>query len=78
MRVVIDVFGQDYIRTARAKGLGEGTVVMKHALRNYYYLLSRSLLHFPIGCWWFIIIETIFTIPGLGLEIYNSINLITQ
>ena len=35
MRVgVIDVFGQDYIRTARAKGLGEGTVVMKHALRN--------------------------------------------
>ena len=35
MRVgVIDVFGQDYIRTARAKGLGEGKVVMKHALRN--------------------------------------------
>ena len=31
MRVgVIDVFGQDYIRTARAKGLGEGKVVMKH------------------------------------------------
>ena len=75
MRVgVIDVFGQDYIRTARAKGLGEGTVVMKHALRNSLLPIITVFANiFPLAVGGSIIIETIFTIPGLGLEIYNSI-----
>ena len=75
MRVgVIDVFGQDYIRTARAKGLGEGTVVMKHALRNSLLPIITVFANiFPLAVGGSIIIETIFTIPGLGFEIYNSI-----
>lgn len=75
MRVgVIDVFGQDYIRTARAKGLGEGKVVMKHALRNSLLPIITVFANiFPLAVGGSIIIETIFTIPGLGFEIYNSI-----
>ena len=75
MRVgVIDVFGQDYIRTARAKGLGEGKVVMKHALRNSLLPIITVFANiFPLAVGGSIIIETIFTIPGLGLEIFNSI-----
>ena len=75
MRVgVIDVFGQDYIRTARAKGLGEGKVVIKHALRNSLLPIITVFANiFPLAVGGSIIIETIFTIPGLGFEIYNSI-----
>ena len=75
MRVsVIDVFGQDYIRTARAKGLGESKVVMKHALRNSLLPIITVFANiFPLAVGGSIIIETIFTIPGLGFEIYSSI-----
>lgn len=75
MRVgVIDVFGQDYIRTARAKGLGEGSVVLKHALRNSLLPIITVFANiFPLAIGGSIIIETIFTIPGMGFEIYNSI-----
>ncbi|MDB0006437.1 ABC transporter permease [Flavobacteriales bacterium] len=75
MRVgVIDVFGQDYIRTARAKGLGEGKVVMKHALRNSLLPIITVFANiFPLAIGGSVIIETIFTIPGMGFEIYNSI-----
>jgi len=64
---MLEVLGQDYIRTARAKGLSEQTVVIWHALRNALlpaigatgvnlgYLLSGA-----------VIVETIFTWPGLG------------
>jgi peptide/nickel transport system permease protein len=75
MRVgVIDVFNQDYIRTARAKGLGEGKVVMKHALRNSLLPIITVFANiFPLAIGGSVIIETIFTIPGMGFEIYNSI-----
>jgi peptide/nickel transport system permease protein len=75
MRVgVIDVFSQDYIRTARAKGLGEGKVVMKHALRNSLLPIITVFANiFPLAIGGSVIIETIFTIPGMGFEIYNSI-----
>ena len=75
MRVgVIDVFGQDYIRTARAKGLGERKVVMKHALRNSLLPIITVFANiFPLAIGGSVIIETIFTIPGMGFEIYNSI-----
>ena len=75
MRVgVIDVFGQDYIRTARAKGLGEGKVVMKHALRNSLLPIITVFANiFPLAIGGSVIIETIFTIPGMGFEIYSSI-----
>jgi len=75
MRVgVIDVFSQDYIRTARAKGLGEKTVVLKHALRNSLLPIITVFANiFPLAIGGSVIIETIFTIPGMGFEIYNSI-----
>lgn len=75
MRVgVIDVFSQDYIRTARAKGLGEGKVVMKHALRNSLLPIITVFANiFPLAIGGSVIIETIFTIPGMGFEIFNSI-----
>ncbi|MEC8611007.1 MAG: ABC transporter permease [Bacteroidota bacterium] len=75
MRVgVIDVFSQDYIRTARAKGLGERTVVLKHALRNSLLPIITVFANiFPLAIGGSVIIETIFTIPGMGFEIYNSI-----
>ncbi|MGC6490444.1 MAG: ABC transporter permease [Flavobacteriales bacterium] len=75
MRVgVIDVFGQDYIRTARAKGLAENKVVLKHALRNSLLPIITVFANiFPLAIGGSVIIETIFTIPGMGFEIYNSI-----
>ena len=64
---MIDVFSQDYIRTARAKGLQPGRVIWIHALRNALVtiitILGISLSNILIGS---IIIEQVFSIPGLG------------
>jgi len=68
------VSGQDYIRTARAKGLDEKTVRLKHALPNA--LLPAVTLFaevFPLAIGGSVIIESIFTIPGMGSGIYQSI-----
>ena len=64
---VLEVIRQDYIRTARAKGLPEGTVIWKHALRNALIpivtLLGLSLPDLIGGGF---IFETIFAWPGMG------------
>ena len=65
---MLESIRQDYIRTARAKGLGERAVIFKHALRNSLIpiiTLLAGLLPGLIGG--SIIVERIFTIPGLGL-----------
>lgn len=71
---MLDVLGQDYIRTARAKGLSGGAILFKHALKNAFppiltvagttfgYLLSGSF-----------VVETFFTIPGIGNQSIRSI-----
>jgi peptide/nickel transport system permease protein len=71
---MLDVLRQDYIRTARAKGLSTGTVLFKHALKNAFppiltvagttfgYLLSGSF-----------VIERFFRIPGIGDQSISSI-----
>lgn len=71
---MLDVLSQDYVRTARAKGLSTATVLFKHALKNalppiltvsgttFGYLLSGSF-----------VVETFFTIPGIGNESIASI-----
>lgn len=71
---MLDVINQDYIKTARAKGLKESTVIFKHALRNailpvvtYLGPLMAAVL---TGSF---VIETIFTIPGLGSFFVQSI-----
>lgn len=64
---MLDVLGQDYIRTARAKGLGLGTVVLKHGLRNALVtivtILGLSLSNVFIGS---IVVEQVFALPGMG------------
>ena len=72
---MLDVLGQDYIRTARAKGVRDSLVIFKHALRNALipvityvgpmvaYILTGSM-----------VVETVFTIGGLGTEFVRSIN----
>ena len=75
MRVgMIDIVSQDYIRTARAKGLEEKKVILKHALRNSLLpIITVFAAIFPMAIGGSIIIEVIFSIPGMGVEIYNSI-----
>ena len=70
---MLDVLGQDYIRTARAKGLKNNKVIFKHALRNAMgpvityagpmiaYILTGSM-----------VVENIFSVPGLGRLFVNS------
>jgi oligopeptide transport system permease protein len=70
---MLDVLGQDYIRTARAKGLRNSKVIFKHALKNAMgpvityagpmvaYILTGSM-----------VVENIFSVPGLGRLFVNS------
>ncbi|MFC2150761.1 ABC transporter permease, partial [Calditrichota bacterium] len=71
---MLEVIRQDYITTARAKGLSERKVIMKHALRNSLIpivTLLSSILPALLGG--SIIIETIFTIPGMGRLAWEAI-----
>lgn len=71
---VIENIGQDYIRTARAKGLTEQAVVWRHAFRNSLLpLITIFAAVFPAAVGGSVILETIFTIPGMGLEAFNAI-----
>lgn len=75
MRVgMIDVMGQDFVRTARAKGLNEKTVVIKHALRNSLLPIITVFANiFPVAIGGSVIIEVIYSLPGMGLETFNAI-----
>ena len=75
MRVgVVDAITQDYIRTARAKGLPEKVVVLKHVLRNSMIpiiTLLASILPILIGG--SIIVEVVFDIPGMGRYAFEGL-----
>ena len=64
---MVEALRQDYVRTARAKGLSEGAVVWKHALRNAILpvvtLLGLSLPHLVGGS---VVVEQVFGVPGMG------------
>ncbi len=71
---MLEVIRQDYIRTARAKGLPEKAVIYKHALRNGLLpLLTIFGLSLPGLIGGSVIIESIFAIPGLGQLFYTSV-----
>jgi peptide/nickel transport system permease protein len=71
---MLEVIRQDYIRTARAKGLKERVVVLKHALRNSLIPIITLLAGiFPSLVGGSIIIEQIFTIPGLGQLAFQAL-----
>lgn len=64
---MIEVIQQDYIRTARAKGLNENQVIWKHAFRNSLFPIITLFANvFPAALAGSVVIEVIFNIPGMG------------
>ena len=71
---LLEVIRQDYIRTARAKGLPENMVVLKHAFPNTLIpLITLMSLTFPYILSGSVILETMFNWPGLGRLFYDSV-----
>jgi peptide/nickel transport system permease protein len=71
---LLEVVGQDYIRTARAKGLSEWRVIGRHALRNALLpIITLFSLSLPFLFSGSVIVETIFSWPGMGRLIYDAI-----
>ena len=71
---MLEVIGQDYIRTARAKGLPERRVILKHALRNALVpIVSLLGLYLPLLFGGSVVIEVVFSWPGMGRALYNAI-----
>jgi len=71
---LLDVLGEDYLRTARAKGLSNRQVLWRHALRNAMIpVLTIIGLQFSFLLAGAIIIENVFFLPGLGRLIFQSI-----
>lgn len=70
---MLEVIKQDYVRTARAKGLKESDVIVRHALRNALMPVVTILgLSVPGLIGGSVIFETIFAIPGMGQLFYSS------
>lgn len=71
---MLEVLGQDYIKTAKSKGIGKATVILKHAVRNAILpivsVLGTLISNLLVGSF---VIEKIFGIPGLGLFFVKSI-----
>jgi peptide/nickel transport system permease protein len=71
---MLEVLGEDYVRTARAKGLGEGVVLWRHALRNAWLpvltVIGLQLGGLLAGA---VITETVFAWPGIGSLLVESI-----
>lgn len=71
---MLDVIKQDYVRTARAKGLSEKVVMYKHALRNALIPIATGLGgFFKVFLAGSLIVETVFQLDGIGLLSYQSI-----
>ncbi len=71
---MLDVIRQDYVRTARAKGLSERTVILKHAWRNALIpIITLFGYVFVILVEGSIVVETIFSWPGMGLLAVDSL-----
>ena len=71
---MLETLGEDYVLTARAKGLKPWTIVRKHALRNAMLpiatLVALSLGYIVAGA---ILIETVFSWPGIGRAVYDAV-----
>lgn len=72
---MLEVLSQDYVRTARAKGLAENAVVVGHALRNAWLPVVTMIgLEFGFMLSGVVVVETIFSWPGVGRLVFNAIN----
>jgi peptide/nickel transport system permease protein len=68
--VILDEIYQDYVRTARAKGLGEMTILLKHVLRNAMIpIITYTVIQIPFLILGALLLENFFSIPGLGEEL---------
>jgi ABC-type dipeptide/oligopeptide/nickel transport system permease component len=71
---MLETLGEDYVLTARAKGLPQRTVVVRHAFRNAMLptttLIALSLGYIVAGA---ILIETVFSWPGIGSAVYQAV-----
>ena len=71
---LLDVLRQDYVRTAWAKGLGERTIILRHALKNALIpVISLIGLQLPLYIGGSVIIEAIFRLPGVGLFFFEAL-----
>ena len=72
----VDILGEDYIRTARAKGLDERRVVVKHALRNALIpVVTMMGLQFGFLLGGSIVVEKVFNWPGLGRLLVDAVDM---
>ena len=72
--MMLEVLRQDYIRTARAKGLGESIVILRHALRNGLIPVVTLIgLQAPLLIGGTVILEQIFVVPGMGLLLLEAV-----
>ena len=72
--MMLEVMRQDYIRTARAKGLGETLVIVRHALRNGLIPVVTLIgLQAPLLIGGAVILEQIFVVPGMGLLLLEAV-----
>jgi len=71
---MLDVLGEDYVRTARSKGLPEGTVVLKHALRNALVPIVTVIgLTAALMIGGAVVTETVFGLPGVGNLVVSAV-----
>ena len=72
---MLEVLGQDYVRTARSKGIPERVVIIHHALRNAWLPVVTMIgLEFGFLLGGVVVIETVFSWPGIGRLVFNAIN----
>ena len=72
---MLDALAQDFVRTARAKGLPERLVIFRHALRNALIpIITIFALELPMLISGAIIIESIFSLPGMGQLMFQSLD----
>ncbi|MEZ2298619.1 ABC transporter permease [Variovorax sp. RCC_210] len=72
---VIDAISQDYIRTARSKGMSEAQVLWRHVLPNSLLpMISIAGMHIPAQLGGALVTETVFTWPGMGRLFMDSLN----
>lgn len=73
--LILDEIYQDYVRTARAKGLPEGKILFKHVLRNALIpVITYTVVNLPFLILGSLLLESFFSIPGLGGMILAALN----
>jgi peptide/nickel transport system permease protein len=72
---MLEVLQQDYVRTARSKGISERRVIFHHAMRNAWLPVVTMIgLEFGFLLGGVVVVETVFSYPGIGRLVFNAIN----